>query len=348
MRKILFLAAALLTVTAANAKVWRINYEDNAKADFKTIKEACDEAKVKDGDTLYMEPGYHDGSSSDNTITRPLTVLGPGYSMERNTGSTSPVSSAIFSQSIYVSSSNVHVAGLSVSSIYISDGTSSVEKSNIVVERCKVSTICYGQFQNHITIRNNYVTSCIRQSGGDHVNYLSIIGNIVMGYVSLPNYTSSLNNVVQYNTIIGTSLNTSLTAYNAIVKDNIIINSSDTKVFNWDETNEFQYNVLSIPSAGAKAKFPNNYYVGATTQNTFVMVLTGAYYDYAMQYQLLETSAAKGAAHAGDDCGAFGGTSPYVLFGRPQGVPYIYDVEVPAQPKDNKLHVTFKVKGQNE
>ena len=112
MRKILLFAAALLTVTAANAKVWRINYEDNAKADFKTIKEACNEAKVKDGDTLYMEPGYHKGSSNDNTITRPLTVLGPGYGMERNSGSTSPVARAIFDNYVYIYSSNVHVAGL--------------------------------------------------------------------------------------------------------------------------------------------------------------------------------------------------------------------------------------------
>ena len=351
MRKILLFAAALLTVTAANAKVWRINYEDNAKADFKTIKEACNEAKVKDGDTLYMEPGYHKASSSDNTITRPLTVLGPGYGMERNSGSTSSVARAIFDSYVYIYSSNVHVAGL-CADLIVKSGSTESPIHDVLIERCYASVIKYNSNNKNITIRNNFVTSSISYDNGyGNVNYLSIIGNIVLGSVSLPYTTSSLNNICQYNTIISKSgLYCSIEyAQNAVIKDNILINtSSSAKVFNWDETNEFRNNVLSVPSASAKEKFPNNYYVGATIENTFVNTTEGVWYDEAMKYQLLETSAAKNAAHAGDDCGAFGGANPYVLFGRPQGVPYIYDVEVPAQPKDNKLHVTFKVAGQNE
>lgn len=350
MKKYLFFAAALLCATAANAKVWRINYEDNAKADFKTIKEACNEAKVKDGDTLYMEPGYHKGSSSDNTITRPLTILGTGYSMDRNTGSTSPLSCAQFSGWVYVESSNVHISGIVAVNVQISKGTASNERSNIIIERCNLSGVsCYG-YTNHITIRNNYITSSIT-ADYDHTNYVSIIGNIVIGYVDMSTYENSLNNLCQYNTIISNTGGNKciFDAKNAIIKDNILINTSSADgVFNWDVTNEFRNNVLSVPSASAREKFPNNYYVGATVENTFVNTTEGVYYDVAMKYQLLETSAAKNAAHAGDDCGAFGGSSPYVLFGRPQGVPYIYDVEVPAQPKDNKLHVTFKVAGQNE
>lgn len=342
MKKILFFAAALLCVTAANAKVWRINYEDNAKADFKTIKEACNEAKVQNGDTLYMEPGYHKGSSSDNTITRSLTVLGPGYGMARNMGSTSSVAGAIFDYSITIESSNVRVAGVKTSI-----KTSSGALSNIVIERCYSSSITCYEGNNNITIRNNYVTSSIYCEYAN-VNYLSIIGNMVLGYITMPSRTSSLNNIAQYNTIVSDG-STAISAQNAVIKDNILINRQyPASVFNWDATNEFHHNVLSVPSASAKATFPNNYYVGATAANTFVITTEGVWYDEAMRYQLSETSAAKNAAHAGDDCGAFGGAHPYVLFGRPQGVPYIYDVEVPAQPKDNKLHVTFKVAGQNE
>lgn len=346
MKKILFFAAALLSVTAANAKVWRINYEDNAKADFKTIKEACNEAKVQNGDTLYMEPGYHKGSVSDNTITRSLTVLGPGYGMARNMGSTSSLTTTSFSYEIYVEASNVTVSGLKAT-IIIPSRYSSTALSNIVIERCYSSSIKCGQYTNNITIRNNYVTNYISCSDTE-VNYLSIIGNMVLGYIDMPESASSLNNIAQYNTIVGEGFY-SISAQNAVIKDNILINTKyPNDVFNWDATNEFHHNVLSVPSASAKAKFPNNYYVGATVENTFVNTTEGVWYDEAMKYQLLETSAAKNAAHAGDDCGAFGGAHPYVLFGRPQGVPYIYDVEVPAQPKDNKLHVTFKVAGQNE
>lgn len=348
MKKILFFAAALLCVTAANAKVWRINYEDNAKADFKTIKEACNEAKVQNGDTLYMEPGYHKGSVSDNTITRSLTVLGPGYGMARNMGSTSPLTTTSFSNRIEVSASNVTVSGLNASSITVYGYT------NILIERCKVSSsIACNDGANHVTIKNNHITNGI-STGYNDINYLTIVGNLVAGSggsdIELPYDDKSLNNICQYNTVIRSDGGYCIErGKNAVIKDNILINtSSPANVFKWDETNEFHHNVLSVPSASAKAKFPNNYYVGATVENTFVNTTEGVWYDEAMRYQLSETSAAKNAAHAGDDCGAFGGAHPYVLFCRPQGVPYIYDVEVPAQPKDNKLHVTFKVAGQNE
>lgn len=218
-----------------------------------------------------------------------------------------------------------------------------------MIERCNVSKISCSQCSNYITIKNNYVNERISISSGNSCNYVSIIGNLIFGYVELPGYDNALNNLCQYNTIISSSTECIYRGKNAIIKDNILINTKyPENVFNWDGTNEFRNNVLSVPSASAKEKFPNNYYVGATIENTFVNTTEGVWYDEAMKYQLLETSAAKNAAHAGDDCGAFGGANPYVFFGRPQGVPYIYDVEVPAQTKDNKLHVTFKVAGQNE
>ena len=348
MKKYLFFAAALLCATAANAKVWRINYEDNAKADFKTIKEACNEAKVQDGDTLYIEPGYHKGSTSDNTISRPLTILGAGYSMQRNIGSTSPIATSNFSTHIYATVSNIKIAGITANTIYITSGTSESIKQNITIERCNVTSVQYNRYQSNITIRNNYISSSINAEYKENVNYLSIVGNVVLGNINLPKSNTSLNNLCQYNTIVCQDTYVAITSQNAIIKDNIIIHSNASKVFDFDETNEFHHNVLSIPSASANEKFPNNYYIGATVENTFVNTTDGVWYDEAMKYQLLETSAAKNASHAGDDCGAFGGAHPYVLFGRPQGVPYIYDVEVPAQPTNNQLHVTFKVARQNE
>lgn len=56
MKKILLFAAALLTLTAVNAKVWLINYNDNAQADFKTIADAVKYKDFQNGDVLYVEP----------------------------------------------------------------------------------------------------------------------------------------------------------------------------------------------------------------------------------------------------------------------------------------------------
>ncbi len=89
--------------------------------------------------------------------------------------------------------------------------------------------------------------------------------------------------------------------------------------------------------------YPNNYYVGATVENTFVN--EGS--DDA-KWQLLDSSAAKGAATHGGDCGAFGGATPYVLSGIPMFLPHITEALVPAKPTDGKITVKLKIENQNE
>ena len=143
-----------------------------------------------------MEPGYHKGNTKDNTITRPLTVLGPGYGMKRNIGSTSPVASAIltYSEGLVIDASDVHVAGLSARAIRVESGSTSNEKNNIVIERCKVSIISCSQYSNYITIKNNYVNEWISSSS---CNYVSIIGNLIFGYVVLPEDNLNTSDVRQ-------------------------------------------------------------------------------------------------------------------------------------------------------
>ena len=101
MKKLILLAAAVTFAFAANAKVWRINYDENANADFKTITAACSSAKVANTDTLYCEPGNHAGSAGDNVISRKgMKVLGPGWGFEPNYGGTSTIAEAKFANAI--------------------------------------------------------------------------------------------------------------------------------------------------------------------------------------------------------------------------------------------------------
>lgn len=371
MKKILFFAAAMLFVTAANAKVWRINYEDNANADFKTIAAACEAVKVADADTLYLEAGYY---PEGNTISREgMTVLGPGWGFAANYGNTSTIEMARLTTNLSVSANNVTVKGI------VCDGTinlgSSVNRSNCVIERCKANQIYY--FSSYascgcsdITIKNCYLTNKIYVAGYNQSNYksyvrnINIIGNIIICSSSntrivevwdLDDHVSNIN--IQNNTLIGKTSSTEyplIRTKNSVIQDNIILNTANENfVMSFDQTgNIIRKNVFSLSpeyvSTVISEKYPDNYYVGATIASTFVNETSAAYFDEAMRYKLLDSTPAKGGAYNGGDCGAFGGTAPYVLNGRPQGMPFIYDVEVPAQPKDNKLHVTFKVKGQNE
>lgn len=140
---------------------------------------------------------------------------------------------------------------------------------------------------------------------------------------------------------------------NSIIRNNVIINAQSgfdtnqipfsTYIF-WDSSNNVvQNNVLSTPAAYADATMPHNHYVGATMENTFVN--EGS--DDA-KWQLLPSSAAKGAATHGGDCGAFGGATPYVLSGIPMLLPHITEALVPAKPTDGKITVKLKIQSQNE
>lgn len=383
MRKILLFAAALLTVTTANAKVWRINYDDNAKADFKTISAACAAAKVADSDTLYCEAGYHAGSASDNQISRNgMTVVGPGWGFEANYGNTTTISEARFPNNIHILANNVKLTGVVCGkNIQIGTGTSSNSPasntySNITIERCNIGGQIYWKsgyssgILSDIVIKNCYLTQICLDPSFSHsaIHDLYIEGNIINS--AHTQYTPAFliqtsygaekytNINILHNTIIcnipAVSNDASiLRTVNSLIQDNIIINTANqTYVMNFAQAgNIIRKNVFSLSSENASAvideNYPDNYYNGATVANTFTCQ-SNSKYRTEEYYQLSENSQAKNAAYDGGDCGAFGGVSPYVICGRPQGIPYIYDVEVPAQPTDNKLRVSFKVKSQNE
>ena len=347
MKKILFFAAAMICATAANAKVWRINYEDNANADFKTIAAACQADEVADTDTLYCEAGYY---PVGNDISRNgMTVIGPGWGFAPNYGNTSTIEEARITSDLYIYANNVKVMGI-VCDKTINLGGST--RFNCIIERCKAKRVYWnGDYCYDSTIKNCYLLTQLSLNG--RVRNIDIIGNIITPYyesaIDINAADDQVSNInILNNTLTAVTGNSMIVTKNSVIQDNILVNAGDTWVMDFDQTgNIIRKNVFSLSSEYINEKYPDNYYVSATIANTFVNE-TSANYDEAMKFQLLETSPAKGGAYDGGDCGAFGGSSPYIIGGRPQGIPYIYDVEVPAQPKDNKLHVTFKVKGQNE
>lgn len=370
MKKLFLCLAGAAAALTLNAKVWRVNYDENAKADFKTIAAACATTLVSDGDTLYMEPGLHNGSSTDNTISRPLTILGPGWGFEANEGALSYYPMALFSNDIQVYVSNVTIKGLRIKGrIYVNGNTNAEE--NFVFERNYCSCVYAFRLKNNVVVRNNIMSYLSIGASIDNVvveNNIFLVANsynhtyyVEMGATSDKN----LYNIFRFNTIICTTSYKSL-VLNAqtVCTDNIIIaqNSTYKNFFDWNTTAEnlqFKNNVMSISqeeyeadlvavSPVGYANYPDNIWAGATIENTFVNEIGTIGVDEAMKYMLLPTSPAKNAATDGTDCGAFGGEHPFVLYGRPEGIPYIYDVEVPAYPTDNKLNISFKVAGQNE
>lgn len=372
MKKLILLAAAVTFAFAANAKVWRINYDENANADFRTIKAACSSGKVANTDTLYCEAGYHAGNADDNTISRPgMKIMGPGWGFEPNYGNTSTIADARFTSDIKIQANNILVSGI-VCNAQIRFEHKVMK--GVTLDRCKISSI-YGYTTNVDTLSNFTIKNCqIKVINLDYpyakelkniylCNNLIVCNNEYGKSTALKiscNDWQNISNVnILRNTIVfspysNDSYYIPVCPINSLVQDNIIINPNyPTRVmdFSTNRGNIIRKNVFSlaggdIDNAEIISNFPDNYYVEATEAGTFTCIQSA--YRFEQYFLLKDGSPAKNAAYDGGDCGAFGGSTPYIICGRPQGIPYITDVEVPAQPKDNKLTVTFKVANQNE
>ena len=367
MKKLILLAAAVTFAFAANAKVWRINYDENANADFRTITAACSSAKVANTDTLYCEPGNHAGSADDNVISRKgMKVLGSGWGFEPNYGGTSTIADAHFSNDVRISANNVYVSGIVTDNGITSDSGSA--RRNITIDRCNAGKVELRGLDtlNSVTIKNCYLGKIYMGYIHEELKNIYIINNLIekrhyyddqaidLGYNISKQNVSNVN--ILRNTIVFAPYSSDsklIYVYNSLIQDNIIINPGNPEnviAFDTDRGNIIRKNVFSMSDGVANteiiANFPDNYYVSATEASTFTC--TKSAYRSEQYFQLKDGSPAKNAAYDGGDCGAFGGSTPYIICGRPQGIPYITDVEVPAQPKDNKLTVTFKVANQNE
>ena len=352
MKKLILLAAAVVLSVAANAKIWRVNYDQSETADFKTLKDATGSAKFNVGDTIYVEPGIHRGSAEQNTANKNCTIIGPGWGFQSSTNTLLDVESAIFLNDIRLSADSISIQGI-VCNDHLSFYSNA---THAYIERCKASLNLSAI--SDLVVRNNYLSGLYFNSA---ITSGVVEGNIIIGIPTLTIPTVRL--VIDHNTFVYDSnyygLARNATSLKTIITNNILINTSNTNVFD-DEAFTEQYpishNVVSLTAAtvaddeGKYANFisENKNTIGATIENTFTRHIETGITDDAMYYQVKAGAAAKTADANGGECGAFGGEHPYQLHGRPAGVPYLYDINVPKHTTNNSLSISFKVAGSNE
>lgn len=361
MKKICFLFAAVLFASVVNATVWRVNPHVEAAPDFNSLDSALMSTLVQDHDTLYLEPGMYGDVDTRNiryTISRPLTLMGSGWGFNANNGAIDKSAVAeIACDYLILDADSISLIGL-----YIHAGvTNDSRKDNIRIEHCYLVYGCSCKTTN-LVFRENLCLSNLSVSNNSTVTRNALVeNNIFVGDLQSFDFRSEQNftSVFQHNTLIDTRgcSYVDLNYWNnCIFKDNLCLYSGSTftDVITWvllaDCTVQFHNNVFAADTttynaltAEQKAKLPaDNIFAGATIENTFVNTVDGMQ-DEAARYMLLSSSAAVKAASDGTDCGAFGGTNPYTLNGRPEGVPYIYDVTVPSEPVNDSLTITFHV-----
>jgi len=311
---------------------WRVNNAFGIDADFTTIQAAIDSASA--GDMIYIE-GTNIPYSVAVTMTKALNLIGPGYFLASNDSTQANVSPAIITGALSLNpgSEGSYLAGLTLSNLYIN-------ASNLIVERNNISNITVGPNYDvgNVVIRQNYVSTI--SVGGNYSS--AVIKNNIISY-SLTNSTKATW-LIYNNTIQSSYGTTVVSVYNSSVKNNIVVNTGSSPSYDCINTdparnNNIEYNVCNkVPYN--QPLLPNNIW-DADPDSVFVGVGNNETKLY-----LLEDSPAIGYGENGQDCGAYGDITPYILSGMPP-VPHIFKANIPVSATTTGgLPVNVKIKSQ--
>lgn len=335
----------------ASAKVWRVNNNVGASADFTNFNAAVTSTSVLDGDTLHIEAsatGY-----GGATINKKLTIIGPGYFLDpantttpANTGlQYKPQNGWIGAVNFVAGSSGTKFIGIffSGASLYGDLWT------NITLEKCLINqdVNIYNNGNTNVTIRKCFIYGANIACTSGSLSNFTFENNIVFEYwgrVNLPNLSGS-NNIFRNNSFYANVGSSAIS--NCYVANNIFYNNNGTPVnfincniknnlFNQNQT--FTNNVASGNSINVN--MATVYTLGTT--NSF---------DSRMTLKAGSPAIAFGVtvgAVTSPDCGAFGATDPYKLSGIP-AIPTIYNLVAPPSILSGagSMNVTFSTRNNN-
>jgi len=331
MKKTIILTACFtaLAVFNSSAKIWRVN-NAGIPADFTTIQAAHDDATVLAGDTLHIEPSWI--SYGALVSTKKLIILGPGYYLDLNSNQqANPATATIESFTLNTGSSGTVISGLTIT------GTNYISTGNITISRNHISGNIYlsrDYSYSDIIISGNYDINSVNHNGSSNANLITnvLIYNNLLGFVSLN---------AQYSGVIANNILTSwsCTTYNFTIKNNICTTNSNSYIFNGS------YNTIYNNIAATSLALPQgNGNQTSVSMSTVFVGSTG--YSTDGQWQLANGSPALGAGLNGEDCGMYGGSTPYHLSGLPE-IPSVYFLSAPSTSNGDTLPVTISVKTNN-
>lgn len=316
------LLIAFFTLCTLSGTVYVVNNQPNTDPDFSSLSAAY--AAAADGDTLYIcgsATGY-----GDLTLTIPLTLIGPGYFLTANPQTQATGYSAVLGTITYsTGSSGSLISGCQLSRINVNTGNIIIKRNYIndsilssspsIPIAAGVSNIAV--VQNYLQRGTNYTSSLISALGTNSAIYIA-------------------NNILYSSSGSGFTILSIASSSTSTVENNIFYATAGTASIN---NTTFQNNIIRAGyfNPGTGSSYFNN--IGNATQfgtangnqsnvnMATVFLLTGSPDG---MYSLIAGSPALGSGSNGADCGIFGGPSPYVLSGLPEGLPAIYEFLAPA------------------
>ena len=335
MKKLILILTLFVLTLSLQAKVWVVNNNAGGPGDFTTASAAHNAAL--DGDTLYFVGSNNYYGASVFIVTKKLVLIGPGYFLNENPNTYSNKSTAYFNGITLDQSVTDNLSSGASGSVLLGleIATVSVKVNDISVVRCKVTTIdnMLGSATDltGLLVKQSYWTAGATGSGKF---FSSVMKNTIYKGTTLGFYNSEIRN------------NTFSTNYGGDA-GNIFINN----VFTDYTTITFNYNM--DPNNLRNNIFGGNNTAG-TSYTTGLNNVFGAFGNIISTsgsadgiFKLKDGSVAIGAGEGGVDCGAFGGSEPYILSGLPP-IPVIYEINIPTTVnKADGLEIQIKAKVQN-
>jgi len=323
--------------TTAFSTVWTVDNKSGSIADFTQIGAAV--AAASDGDTIYV---YSSGSSIYNTVyvTKRLYIIGPGYFLDENPNTQADIRPAVCSTFIFDPGSE----GSLLSGLKINDSSwdININTDSIIVKR----NVCIG---NHVDIEIAPNLSNIIITGNYFYNNTGVTNSVIDVKNNCNNIRINNNYLNSLGTFsIESSSSSSIEAWNNVISGNVEIHNS------------LFYNNIMMNGvfSGTNSPANINHNIGDATQfgtangNQANVSMNTVFVDSGSvstdgDWQLRSGSPAIGAGLSSEDCGMFGGTTPYILSGLPS-IPTIHFFVAPSSASGTQgLQVQIKAKSNN-
>ena len=265
---------------------WRISDRTDIDVDFHSIEEAMKDERVQDGHTLYIERGTN---LEFEEITKSVNVIGPGYDLADDSRNAKV-------DFVMINAENTKVVGLQVQNVLVCN-------NNVNIENCYITSSVLGNetsYENdNCVIKSCFIDGDVYGRGEDGAYEWTLTNNIIKGGVyNFVEMTLNHNTIVSANNVLyGVNLST--------VTNNLLHQTKADSPIVHCYDNEYDKNVVSLTSN------TNGEKTNQTLEKSISCSGDANSEDYytPVGYSL-------GYSTDGTDCGAFGGSEPYVKGGK--------------------------------
>lgn len=265
---------------------WRISDRTDIDVDFHSINEAMEDERVQDGHTLYIERGSH---LTDATITKKVTIVGPGYDLADDSRNAKV-------DFMIINAENAKVVGLQVQNVLVCN-------NNVNIENCYITNSVRGDetsYENdNCVIKSCFIDGSVYGRGEDGTYEWTLTNNIIKGEVyNFEEMTLNHNTIVSDNYVLN-RVNTSTVINNVLFRPMNVSPISDCT------DNEYNKNIVSAISGTNGEEWCETL--------SKIISCTG---DASSEDYYTPVGYSLGFSTDGTDCGAFGGSEPYVKGGK--------------------------------